>query len=159
MTKRMIKPGERQGLLTLRYTEQGRMHFTCECGDLYELAYRQRNSFVYGTHCGCLDPHGKNGKIQPKGWTEFYKHDQILRTWCAFPKEDKCPYYDLVKAYSGIHSPTGAPLPPPSRMALRDPSKPATFDNIEVFFIVYAGDRAVEVPFDEFSPNFIRTDR
>lgn len=149
MTK-LIEKGARLGMLEVTgYTSATRMQAAtvltiCECGEMYQ----PRKALLAGPrgqHCGCI-------YALPNGWDDVYPRklgdSQIFRTWLSFPVKDKCRYLDLVSTYSGFHE--GLPLPPPSGMALRDPEKPATFENIEVFYCDRIGESSLQRSFDDF---------
>lgn len=157
----MTKPteiGNRLGMLEVTgYTSATRNHpatilTICECGG----DYQPRKSLLAGPrgqHCGCI-------YALPPEWGDVYPRklgdSHVFRAWLNLPVKDKCQYLDLVSTYSGIHRPTGLPLPPPSGMALRDPEKPATFENIEVFYCDRIGESSLRRSFDDFQLGMTR---
>lgn len=157
MTK-PIEKGARLGMLeVMGYTSATRGQAAtvltiCECGGVYQ----PRKALLAGPrgqHCGCI-------YTLPNGWGDVYPRklgdSLIFRTWLAFPTKDRCRYLDLVSTYLGFHKPTGLPLPPPDGMALRDPEKPATLENIEVFYCDRIGESSLQRSFDDFQLSLSR---
>lgn len=119
--------GSRHGMLTIIELTGKRFECSCECGGSINLE-REHFKARKGNHCGCM--FARVGVTMPPYWwdanTEFRGEARSLMftQWLDLPMPDKAPYLELVKAY--------AHLGQPCRMYLRDPSKPATFDNIVV---------------------------
>lgn len=111
------------GMFTVIERNRGSVTVACECnGVAYPIASAALGT-VRGQHCGCA-------YTLPEGWCDTYPRGpkdpaKVFKQWLNLP-HPKPAYITLVMYYKG----SGRPC----NLALRDPSQPATLENISITF-------------------------